>query len=377
MNEALWPYSQTFESLQAKFPGLSHGELAMWVSNDYLTAYPKAGDSYPFPPPEPYQSVRDFRLSKESDKYGHPNEIWPFKFREAHAIEDLRNCYFNSAEIEAFTPETCPFRYLTFQQLVERWQPRSEGGEDIRETIKKMVLSARMRARKFLENETLSPPSPPKPYFHFWAVTPIHPLNTPVEECLFRADQVEAREKEWFPGSEALFADHQVFAIEKELSWTEKSIPPPDRFRNQQLAIKPEQDPFPLPLEPPPLEETGQHSKANPEYNPLSAQSPNPKASPVISNAAPPLKRTRRDPLRDLIEEKLETLREKFQQKREPTTGEVMEAVAEKLEGDGLRVKRDKNEAILWLEWRDRQGKVETTKRKALQNRISRYRHPK
>jgi len=177
MKKSLLPYSKAFERLQARFPGLSPNELAMWVSTDKLTAYPNDDAAYPHTSPVPGMSLEEFRsgcpeLAEYEDKYG----IRPFSFHDddVHSIEDLEECFFDPEEIAAFAGEW----YLTFQRLVERWQNQKP---DIAAYIKRKA--AKMD------------------FFRFGPFDPLNRIDRPIEECLFALHQVEDREKEWFPAA--------------------------------------------------------------------------------------------------------------------------------------------------------------------------------
>ena len=208
MKKALTPYSEAFNRLQARIHDLdptghdlSPGEFAMLISNQYLLAYPKSnlrynrreqvsdsdfiGVVFPFPPPEPYQSLQEFIESDEGDAYADQYRIRLFNFNDTDvsSIEDLEDCFFNPEEIDAFTFRDARDRYLTFQQLTERWKD------------KKLDIGAYIK-RKATSGDTSNPFT-----FSLYPFYPIYLIDSPVEERLFSLYQIEDAERKWFPAS--------------------------------------------------------------------------------------------------------------------------------------------------------------------------------
>ncbi|MFO1431458.1 MAG: site-specific integrase [Candidatus Competibacteraceae bacterium] len=92
------------------------------------------------------------------------------------------DCYFDPEDLDKFIP---PERYLSFQQLVERWKVKKD---DIVAFIKEKATKSR---------ESLDSSFVPYLFPHH----PSYRRDTPIEGCGFALSDREACERKWFPAS--------------------------------------------------------------------------------------------------------------------------------------------------------------------------------
>jgi hypothetical protein len=151
--QRLLSYSEALSRLRERFPDLTDGEMAMWVSNNWLTAFDRYGDKC---------GVLDFR-----------------------SRDQLRECRFDRDEIDRCQPDN---RYLTFAQLCRRWQP----------FVKDPAGYIRNKAIPLGETAE-EQASHGGRVFYFHGFDPFEISGTPLEDCLFSLEQIIKREKEEFP----------------------------------------------------------------------------------------------------------------------------------------------------------------------------------
>lgn len=147
-------YSQAIARLQKRFPGLTDGELAMWVSNNWLTAFDRHGAE--------------------------------FSLLDARNLNELRECRFNRHEIDRFWTA---YRYLTFEQLCWRWRPFIK---DPAHYICDKVVPLSEPAEGQAPDDSR--------VFFFHGFDPLHRCpEIPVENRLFPLPQIVECEKAEFP----------------------------------------------------------------------------------------------------------------------------------------------------------------------------------
>ena len=159
-------YRETFIALQSRYPDLTEAEFRMWVNNGkgYLVAFEnKPGNT------------RRSRLRNPAFRF-----YWDCSYDSNQSINALLDCWFPAKHVLRFIP---PRRYLTYEQLAERWQNRTS--DDIHKFITDKVNDFRKK-----ENY--------KGIFEFWAFDPLVRSDLPIEEYVFALDQVEKKEKAWF-----------------------------------------------------------------------------------------------------------------------------------------------------------------------------------
>lgn len=141
------PYGKALPRLQTRFPDLTQGELAMWVLQ--WNRNPKRG----------------------LPAYNRYNK--PFSWQDVRSLRDLRACWFKLDDLDRFKPSQ---RWLTYQQLVERWRPLCDDPEQ-------EIPAGVERHRDELG---------------FSAHDPLHRRKAPLTEYMFLLSEVEAIEAEWF-----------------------------------------------------------------------------------------------------------------------------------------------------------------------------------
>ena len=141
------PYGKALSQLQARFPDLTQGELAMWVLE---------------------WNRNPTRGLPAYNRYGER-----FSWQDARSLCDLRDCWFKPDDLDHFTPN---HRWLTYQQLVERWRPLCDDPEH-------EIQAGVERHRDELG---------------FSAHDPLHRRKADSTEYMFLLSEVEAIEPEWF-----------------------------------------------------------------------------------------------------------------------------------------------------------------------------------
>lgn len=145
-------FGDALAALRSRYPDLTEAELRMWVDGRRgLWAWTERPRAF-------------FSWSGTTD----PNA--------------LMDCRFLAKQVFRFVPSR---RYLTYGQLVARWQTRVSG--DIHRLIEERV--AAFRGRK-----------PGRGFLDFGAFDPLGRLDLPAKDSLFAVDQVEEKEREWFAG---------------------------------------------------------------------------------------------------------------------------------------------------------------------------------
>jgi len=143
-------YGDALAALRSRYPDLTEAELRMWVDGRRgLWAWTARSRAF-------------FSWSGTTD----PNA--------------LMDCRFLAKQVFRFVPSR---RYLTYGQLVARWQARVSG--DIHRFIEERVAAFRTQ-------------KPGWGLLDFGTFDPLGQLDLPVRDSLFAVDQVEEKEREWF-----------------------------------------------------------------------------------------------------------------------------------------------------------------------------------
>ncbi|MDG4549975.1 MAG: hypothetical protein P9F19_11035 [Candidatus Contendobacter sp.] len=161
-------YAETFAALRSRYPSLTEAELRMWVGHGHrdLVAFEnKPGNT------------RRSRLRNPACRF-----VWSGSAVYNISIYAILDCWFPAKHVLRFIPTR---RYLTYEQLVERWQSRTS--IDIHKFIADRVQDFRKKLGYG--------------FFEFGAFHPLGRLDLPLEEYVFAVDQVEKKEKEWFIGA--------------------------------------------------------------------------------------------------------------------------------------------------------------------------------
>lgn len=145
-------YGDALAALRSRYPDLAEAELRMWVDGRRgLWAWTERPRAF-------------FSWSGTTDSNA------------------LMDCRFLAKQIFRFVPYR---RYLTYGQLVARWQARVSG--DIHRFIEERVAAFRTQ-------------KPGWGFLDFGAFDPLGRLDLPARDFLFAVDQVEEKEREWFAG---------------------------------------------------------------------------------------------------------------------------------------------------------------------------------
>ncbi len=145
-------YGDALAALRSRYPDLTEAELRMWIDGRRgLWAWTERPRAF-------------FSWSGTTD----PNA--------------LMDCRFLAKQVFRFVPSR---RYLTYGQLVARWQARVSG--DIHRFIGERVAAFRTQ-------------KPGWGFLDFGAFDPLGRLDLPARDSLFAVDQVEEKEREWFSG---------------------------------------------------------------------------------------------------------------------------------------------------------------------------------
>lgn len=158
-------YRETFIALQSRYPDLTEAEFRMWVNNGkgYLVAFEnKPGNT------------RRSRLRNPAFRF-----YWDCSYDSNQSINALLDCWFPAKHVLRFIP---PRRYLTYEQLAERWQNCTS--IDSHQFITD-------KANEFRKKTGYG-------FFEFGTFGPLGRLDLPIEEYIFALDQVEEKEKAWF-----------------------------------------------------------------------------------------------------------------------------------------------------------------------------------
>ena len=143
-------YVEAFQCLSKRFPGLTHGELCLWV----------------------WQWNCNIDDDKGLPAYNCFGRV--FYWSDASSLSDLRSCIFKPEDVHTFEPIE---RWLTYEQLVRRWQPFCEDPEHEIETAVHRHKDSIM----------------------FQAFDPLYRRPQPIKDCCFPLSTVEQCEVEWFP----------------------------------------------------------------------------------------------------------------------------------------------------------------------------------
>ena len=126
-HEYLFPqflnYRETSIALQSRYPDLTEAELRMWVDGRKSLV-----------------ALTDEPAKKRRSRLRRPSFRFHWSGSDGQSINALLDCWFPSKQVFRFIPNR---RYLTYDQLVERWQGRT--AKDIHTFIAERVDTCRKK----------------------------------------------------------------------------------------------------------------------------------------------------------------------------------------------------------------------------------------